>query len=170
MDDWAGLNLNSHEREASEVMEKDTGLIPVDAILLNSRVSSKSAIIAEVIGLLPSIDPDQAMAVVMEREKLGSTGIGHGIAIPHGRLPDLDAPVVALARHVEGVDFDAIDGQPVHIVVVLLAPENEDRSHLEMLASLARTLQQESVRRTIMQADSPEAISALFPVPVKQPA
>ncbi len=144
-------------------MKQDTSLIPADTILLNSRVSSKSAIIAEIIELFPSIDPDQAMAVVMEREKLGSTGIGHGIAIPHGRLPDLDAPVVALARHVEGVDFDAIDGQPVHIVVVLLAPENEDRSHLEILASLARTLQKESVRKIIMQADSKEAVSAMFP-------
>jgi len=151
-------------------MEQDTNLIPADTILLDSRVSSKSAIIAETIGLLPSIDPDQAMAVVMEREKLGSTGIGHGIAIPHGRLPELDAPVAALARHVEGVDFDAIDGQPVHIVVVLLAPANEDRSHLEMLASLARTLQQESVRQAIMQADSPEAVSALFPASAKQVA
>jgi len=144
-------------------MEQDTSLIPADTILLNSRVSSKSAIIAEIIELFPSIDPDQAMAVVMEREKLGSTGIGHGIAIPHGRLPDLDAPVVALARHAEGVDFDAIDGESVHIVVVLLAPENEDRSHLEILASLARTLQKKSVRQTIMQADSEEAVSAMFP-------
>jgi len=151
-------------------MGQDTSLVPADAVLLDSRASSKSAIIAEIIGLLPSIDPDQAMAVVMEREKLGSTGIGHGIAIPHGRLPDLDAPVTALARHTGGVDFEAIDGQPVHIVVVLLAPANEDRSHLEMLASLARTLQQESVRQAIMQADTAEAVSALFPASTRQSA
>jgi len=150
-------------------MGQDTSLIPADAVLLDSKASSKSAMIAEIVDLLPSIDPDQAMAVVMEREKLGSTGIGHGIAIPHGRLPDLDAPVTALARHAEGVDFDAIDGQPVHIVVILLAPVNEDRSHLEMLAGLARTLQQESVRQAIMQADTTEAVSALFSVSVRQP-
>jgi len=149
-------------------MNDEVSLIPADAILLDSRASSKSAIIAEIVSLLPAIDPDQAIAVVMEREKLGSTGIGHGIAIPHGRLPDLDAPVTALARHAGGVDFEAIDGQPVHIVVVLLAPANEDRSHLEMLASLARTLQQESVRQAIMQADTVEAVSALFPASVRQ--
>jgi len=149
-------------------MNDEVSLIPADAILLDSRASSKSAIIAEIVSLLPAIDPDQAIAVVMEREKLGSTGIGHGIAIPHGRLPDLDAPVTALARHAGGVDFEAIDGQPVHIVVVLLAPANEDRSHLEMLASLARTLQQESVRQAIMQADTAEAVSALFPASVRQ--
>ena len=140
-------------------------LIPADAILLDSAANSKSAIISDILGLLPSIDADQAMSVVMEREKLGSTGIGHGIAIPHGRLPDLDAPVTALARHAAGVDFDAIDGQPVHIVIVLLAPANEDRSHLELLANLARTLQQESVAQAIMQADTAEAISALFSIP-----
>jgi len=151
-------------------MGQDTSLIPADAVLLDSRASSKSAMIAEIVGLLPSIDPDQAMAVVMEREKLGSTGIGHGIAIPHGRLPDLDAPVTALARHTGGIDFEAIDGQPVHIVVVLLAPANEDRSHLEMLAGLARTLQQESVRQAIMQADTVEAVSALFPTSARPPA
>jgi len=144
-------------------MSEQANLVPADAVLLDSQASSKSAIIAEIVGLLPSIDPDQALAIVMEREKLGSTGIGHGIAIPHGRLPDLDAPVTALARHAEGVDFDAIDGQPVHIVVLLLAPENEDRSHLEILASLARTLQQKAVRQAIMQADSPETVSSLFP-------
>lgn len=144
-------------------MTDETSLIPTDAILLNSKAGSKKGIIAEVIDLLSSVDTDQAIAVVMEREKLGSTGIGHGIALPHGRLPDLDAPIVALARHVDGVDFDAIDGQPVHIVVVLLAPVNEDRSHLEMLANLARTLQQESIRQIIMQAESTVAIANLFP-------
>jgi len=144
-------------------MSEQAHLVPADAVLLDSQASSKSAIIAEIVGLLPSIDPDQALAVVMEREKLGSTGIGHGIAIPHGRLPDLDAPVTALARHAAGVDLDAIDGRPVHIVVLLLAPENEDRSHLEILASLARTLQQKPVRQAIMQADSTETISSLFP-------
>jgi len=149
-------------------MNDGVSLVPADAVLLDSKASSKSAIIAEIVGLLPSIDPDQAMAVVMEREKLGSTGIGHGIAIPHGRLPDLDVPVTALARHAEGIDFDAIDGQPVHIVVVLLAPANEDRSHLEILAGLARTLQQESVRQAIMQADTTEAVSALFPAITSQ--
>jgi len=140
-------------------------LIPADAVLLQSESSSKAAIIAEVLEALPSVDPDLGMAVIMEREKLGSTGIGHGIAIPHGRLPELDAPLTALIRHQEGIDFDAIDGQPVHIVVLLLAPVTEDRSHLDMLAGLARALQKESVRQSIMQAQTGEEISRLFSVP-----
>jgi len=140
-------------------------LIPADAVLLQSESGSKAAIIAEVLEALPSVDPDLGMAVIMEREKLGSTGIGHGIAIPHGRLPELDAPLTALIRHQEGIDFDAIDGQPVHIVVLLLAPVTEDRSHLDMLAGLARALQKESVRQSIMQAQTGEEISRLFSVP-----
>jgi len=140
-------------------------LIPADAVLLHSESSSKAAIIAEVLDMLPSVDPDQAMAVVMEREKLGSTGIGYGIAIPHGRLPELEAPITALARHIEGVDFDAIDGKPVHIVVLLLAPENAAKSHLDLLAGLARRLQKESVRQAVMAAQTAEEIAALFVEP-----
>ena len=143
-------------------MTDTQSLIPADAVLLQSESRSKAAIIAEALDLLPSVDPDQAMAVIMEREKLGSTGIGHGIAIPHGRLPDLQTPLTALVRHDAGVDFDAIDGQPVHIIVLLLAPENEEKSHLELLASLARALQRESVRKAVMQARNADEVSALF--------
>jgi len=141
---------------------KNVSLIPADAVLLRSESSSKAAIIAEVLEMLSSVDPDQAMAVVMEREKLGSTGIGYGIAIPHGRLPELETPITALARHIDGVDFDAIDGKPVHIVVLLLAPENAEKSHLDLLAGLARRLQNGSIRQAIMAAQTAEDISALF--------
>jgi len=144
-------------------------LIPADTVLLHSESGSKTAIIAEVLAALPSVDLDAAMAVIMEREKLGSTGIGHGIAIPHGRLPDLETPITALIRHADGIDFDAIDGLPVHIVVVLLAPKDEDRSHLELLAGLARALQKESVRNAVMEAETAEDVSALFAVQTASP-
>lgn len=152
-------------------MNTQTRLVPPEHILMSSGAHSKAAIISEIAALLTSIDPDQAMEVIMERERLGSTGIGHGIAIPHGRLPELNEPIVAVARHATGVDFDAIDGQPVHIIVLLLAPDNADKAHLELLAHLARILQQKHMREAIMQADSPEAVSALFPaLPAKQQA
>ena len=150
-------------------MTESMSLIPADAVLLHSESGSKTAIIAEVLAALPSVDLDAAMAVIMEREKLGSTGIGHGIAIPHGRLPDLETPITALVRHADGIDFDAIDGQPVHIVVVLLAPKDEDRSHLELLAGLARALQKESVRGAVMGAETAEEVSALFAVQAASP-
>lgn len=150
-------------------MTESMSLIPADAVLLHSESGSKTAIIAEVLAALPSVDLDAAMAVIMEREKLGSTGIGHGIAIPHGRLPDLETPITALIRHADGIDFDAIDGLPVHIVVVLLAPKDEDRSHLELLAGLARALQKESVRNAVMEAETAEDVSALFAVQTASP-
>jgi fructose-specific phosphotransferase system IIA component len=137
-------------------------LLTAEHICLDSQAHSKRALITELAHTLTSIDPDRVMEVVMAREQLGSTGIGHGVAIPHGRMSDLAAPVLALARHSEGVDFEAIDGNPVHIVVLLLVPDSDDRQHLELLAQLARNLQQEQFRQQIMQADSPETLAALF--------
>ncbi|MFQ5581981.1 MAG: PTS sugar transporter subunit IIA [Mariprofundaceae bacterium] len=144
-------------------MNKTASLLSTGCVLLDSSASSKRALITELVQSLPSMDADQVLEVIMAREKLGSTGIGHGVAIPHGRMPDLAAPVIALARHQEGIDFDAIDGQPVTIVVLLLVPADDDRNHLELLAHLARILQQEHMRQAIMQADSAEAIAGLFP-------
>ncbi|MDX8395245.1 MAG: PTS sugar transporter subunit IIA [Mariprofundaceae bacterium] len=137
-------------------------LIPSGRILMDSNAGSKRALITELVNMLKAMDPDQVLEVVMAREHLGSTGIGHGVAIPHGRMPDLATPVIAVARHQAGIDFDSIDGVPVHIVVLLLVPDGDDRSHLELLAKLARLLQQENFRSNILQADSAEMISALF--------
>ena len=137
-------------------------LLTPEHVLLNSEAQGKRALITELSDLLTSIDPDRVMEVVMAREQLGSTGIGHSVAIPHGRMADLSQPILALARHPKGVDFDAIDGAPVHIAVLLLVPDSDDRQHLELLAQLARTLQQERVRAEVMQAPSAEQIAALF--------
>ena len=137
-------------------------LLTAEHVLLNSEAEGKRSLITQLAGLLTSIDPDRVMEVVMAREQLGSTGIGHSVAIPHGRMPDLTTPVLALARHPAGVDFDAIDGQPVHIAVLLLVPDSDDRQHLELLAQLARTLQQKRIRETVMHAQSAEEIAELF--------
>jgi len=137
-------------------------MIKTEHICMDSQARSKRAIITEMANLLTSIDPDSVMEVVMAREQLGSTGIGHGVAIPHGRMPDLAMPVLVLARHTDGVDFDSIDGKPVHIVVLLLVPDSDDRQHLELLAQLARNFQQERFREQIMQAEDAAAVSALF--------
>lgn len=139
-----------------------TTLIPPERVLSDSQAGSKRALLTELAGSLTAMDTDLVLEVVMAREHLGSTGIGHGVAIPHGRMPDLNNPVIALVRHPEGIDFDAIDNKPVHIVILLLVPSNEDRSHLELLARLARMLQQDDFRNAIMKADSPQAISDLF--------
>ncbi|MDX8389901.1 MAG: PTS sugar transporter subunit IIA [Mariprofundaceae bacterium] len=137
-------------------------IISEDAIQLDSQASSKRGLIAEIIKCLPSIDAKMALEVVMAREQLGSTGIGHGVAIPHGRLADLVEPVIGLVRHIDGIDFDAIDGHPVHIVIVLIAPADENRAHLELLAKIARLLQRDDIRHAIMQAENEATVAALF--------
>jgi len=144
-------------------MNEQQVLIPPENILLDSHASSRRELISELANALPNIDSDLALEVIMSRERLGSTGIGHGIAIPHGKLADLNTPVLVLARHNQGVDFDAIDGKPVHIAVMLLAPDDADRPHLELLAHLARILQHEDTRQKIMQAKDARALSEIFP-------
>lgn len=138
-------------------------MLTPEHVLLASAARSKRALITELAQTLTAMDLDQVMEVVMAREQLGSTGIGHGVAIPHGRLPELSQPVVAIARHPGGVDFDAIDGHPVHIIVMLLVPEESSRQHLELLAYLARIFQQEELRNAVMRAHNVDEILDLFP-------
>ncbi|MFQ5356099.1 MAG: PTS sugar transporter subunit IIA, partial [Mariprofundaceae bacterium] len=143
-------------------------LIPPDHVLLDSQANCRRGLITELTKMLPNIDSDLALEVIMSRERLGSTGIGYGVAIPHGKLADLSAPVLVVARHKQGIDFDAIDGKPVHIAVLLLASDKEDRAHLELLAHLARILQNEKTRQQIIQAEDAESISSLFPPLIKR--
>jgi len=143
-------------------MSNDGIVIAEECILMRSSASSKRALITEAASLLPAMDPDQVLELIMAREHLGSTGIGHGVAIPHSRMPDLQAPVITLVRHPDGMDFDAIDGKPVYIVVMLLVPDDDSNHHLELLAKLARMLQQQSFRHAVIQAKNTQTIVDLF--------
>jgi len=137
-------------------------MIPTERILLHPRACSKRALLTEMVTMLPAMDPDQVLELIMARERLGSTGIGHGVAIPHSRMPDLTQPVIVLARHMDGIDFDAIDGRLVHIVVLLLVPDDDSSQHLELLAKLARRLQLTLFRQSIMDAADAESMAELF--------
>ncbi|MDQ6964202.1 MAG: PTS sugar transporter subunit IIA [Mariprofundales bacterium] len=137
-------------------------MIASENIVLDSHATSKCGALTEMIALLPSMDPNQVMDLVMAREKLGSTGIGNGVALPHGRMPGLTSPVIVLLRHRAGIDFDAIDNKPVHIVLLLLVPDDDDKGHLDLLAQLARKLQSETLRQKLLAADSCDAIAQLF--------
>ena len=139
-------------------------LVTPEHILLGSKAKSKRALLTEMAGMLSSIDFDLVLEVITAREKLGSTGMGHGVAIPHGRLEGLKEPVVVVAIHEDGVDFDAIDNQPVHIVVMLLVPNDDHQVHLALLAKLARLLQQEDIRQALRKATDPQDVAALFQI------
>lgn len=104
------------------------------------------------------LDRDEIFKIFWERENLGSTGIGQGIAIPHGRVRGLLTPLAILARCVEGIDFDAMDGQPVHLLVALLSPTGSNKAHLEALSMISRLLRLPKKRRELMSAPDQSAM------------
>ncbi len=108
------------------------------------------------------IDRDAMIEVLLEREKLGSTGIGDGIAIPHGKLAGLERLVVSFGRSRGGVDFDSLDGKPVYIFFLLMAPENSAGQHLKALARISRMLKDVSFRESLINAESSENIYDLI--------
>jgi mannitol/fructose-specific phosphotransferase system IIA component (Ntr-type) len=112
-------------------------------VLLQSLVDS---------GRLPADDLERVRSIVLEREASMSTGIGHGVAIPHGTIPELDGVLAALGRSVDGIDFKAIDGQPVHLVVLVLVGENAYRQHIRTLAIVSRLLNSQALREHLLRA------------------
>jgi len=108
------------------------------------------------------LDPEVTLSVLMEREKLGSTGIGEGIAIPHGKLAGLDNLIICFGRSAAGVDFNAMDGNPVHLFFLLLAPENSAGQHLKALAKISRMLKDSRFRVKLMEAKSRDDIFGMI--------
>lgn len=100
------------------------------------------------------LDLRAVMDVLQQREKLGSTGIGDGVAIPHGKIPALEELVVAFGRSKEGIPFDAVDGKPVHLFFLLLAPENSAGQHLKALAKISKMLKVVNFRKKLLEAKS----------------
>jgi PTS system nitrogen regulatory IIA component len=98
----------------------------------------------------------------MERESLGSTGVGRGVAVPHARLAGLDRMRAVLVRLDKPVAFDAVDGQPVDLLFVLLAPEQSESQHLRALARVSRLFRQSEVREQLRQARTPDALHAIL--------
>jgi len=96
----------------------------------------------------------KVIEVLQQREKLGSTGIGDGLAIPHGKISTLDEIVVAFGRSKEGVDFDSLDGKPVHIFFLLLAPENSVGQHLKVLAKISKMFKKANFRQKLIETES----------------
>ena len=99
---------------------------------------------------------------LLQRERLGSTGIGDGIAIPHGRMPGIDRLVGLFARVEKPIDFEALDGQPVDIIFVLIAPEGAGADHLKALARVARVLRNQAVLEQVRSIRDPAAIYAIL--------
>lgn len=99
-----------------------------------------------------AIDADRLVDVLWERERLGSTAIGDGIAIPHGKLPGLSGVIGAFGRHPAGVDFESLDGSPTHLFFLLVAPEDSVGQHLKALARVSRLLKDRTFRERLLLA------------------
>ena len=117
-----------------------------DAINLQLRGGSKDDILAELVGLLRMDERSSGtlLRIIQRRENLGSTGIGRGIAIPHGRVPALHKIVTVFARLDGAIDFEALDDEPVDLIFLLLAPEHAGADHLKALARISRLLREPS--------------------------
>jgi PTS system nitrogen regulatory IIA component len=124
----------------------------------NLLSNTKTDVLAELINVLIKsglkIDRAKAIDVLQQREKLGSTGIGDGVAIPHGKVSDLHELVVAFGRSKKGIAFDAIDGKPVHLFFLLLAPEDSTGQHLKALAKISKMLKTPNFRKKLIDAKS----------------
>lgn len=135
-------------------------------IRLNLKGRTKEDVLSELVGVLVEngiIAGSQPMlSSLLEREALGSTGIGFGVAIPHGRSAEASRPAVVLGRADEAVEFGSIDGKPARLFFLLVAPENGDDEHLHLLASIARVMKDAPVREALLQLNTPREILALL--------
>lgn len=137
--------------------------------LLNSKSveaeiksTTKDNVLAEMTDVLlrsaPGLNRNEVLTVLRERERLGSTGIGEGVAIPHGKLKNLDQLILAFGRSKAGVDFDSMDGKPAHLFFLLLAPEDSISIHLKTLARISKLLKDQDVREQLLIADTADDI------------
>ncbi len=143
-------------------------LISSKEIVPSLRVGSKKQALQELSKRAAELtgQPERAIfEVLIQRERLGTTGVGQGIAIPHGKLPELDRLYALFARLETPVDFDAIDEQPVDLICLLLAPETAGADHLKALAQVSRLLRNKAVCEKIRGSDGPDAIYALLSEP-----
>ena len=142
-----------------------TDLIRPHAVVPNLRVTSKKQALQELsrrASDLIDVPERRIFDVLVERERLGTTGVGNGIAIPHGKLSEISDLQAMFARLETPIDFEAIDEQPVDLICVLLAPESAGADHLKALARISRLLRDRNVCEKLRGSDSADAVYAIL--------
>ena len=142
-----------------------TDLTASEAVFPQLRASSKKNLLQEIaqkMAKLVDADHRELFAALLERERLGSTGMGRGVAIPHCRMPKVDRLVGGFAQLEQPIDFEAVDGEPVDLVYVLIAPENAGSDHLKALARISRALRDQTMCQKLRGARDAAAIYSLF--------
>jgi PTS system nitrogen regulatory IIA component len=143
-------------------------LVAPNAVMAALKVNGKKQALQELAARAAELTGQSERGIfeiLMQREKLGSTGIGNGIAIPHGKLPQLNKLFGLFARLARPVDFEALDGQPVDLVFLLLAPEGAGADHLKALARVARLLRDADLVRKLRDSRDAEALYAVLAMP-----
>jgi len=141
-----------------EVLQKD-------AILENLESTDKKGILEELVAPVAKaakVSEEGLVKVLLDRERLGSTGIGGGVGIPHGKLKNLDNIVLGFGRSRNGVNFESMDSKPTHIFFLLVTPENSTGLHLKMLARISRLLKDESFKERLTNAFSRDEIFTII--------
>lgn len=148
-------------------------LLVIDAILPRLKSANKKQALQEMAAkaaALTARDERDIFETLMQREKLGSTGVGHGVAIPHGKLAGLDRLVGVFALLDRPIDFDSLDGEPVDVMFLLLAPESAGADHLKALARIARVLRDDETAAKLRAADDATAMFTLLTENVRSDA
>lgn len=137
-----------------------------EGIILELKSKTKDELLYELAAaaqrLCPDLQTETVRQVLLEREKIGSTGVGNGIAIPHGKLPKLQNLLLCFGRSAKGIAYEAKDRLPVHLFVLILAPDNMATEYLQTLGRISRLLKEESIRAKLLQAASPKTVQQLF--------
>jgi PTS system nitrogen regulatory IIA component len=145
---------------------KISEILNPQAIVADLKAADKDSALAELTDALLKVAPglrrDEVLLVLHERERLGSTGIGDGVAIPHGKLKGMPELMLAFGRSKGGVDFESMDGQPAHLFFLLLAPEESVGIHLKALARISKLLKDVEVRQKMLDASGAEQIYRLI--------
>ena len=145
-----------------------TDLVAPEAIVPALKVSSKKQALQDLAARAAALTGQNERAifeVLLQREKLGTTAVGYGVAIPHGKLPKLTKMFGMFARLDRAIDFEALDGQPVDLVFLLLAPEGAGADHLKALARVARLLRDQDTANKLRAARDAEALYAVLAMP-----
>lgn len=136
-----------------------------DAVIASLSGQAAQPVLAELCRPLAAsqrLESQKLLDTLLDREKLGSTGIGEGVAIPHGKVSGLPGLTASFGRSLPGVDFRAIDGKPTHLFFALFAPENSAGAHLKALARISRIFKNPAFREAILKADGAEQIFRLI--------
>jgi len=141
-------------------------IVSPEAIVDDLRADSKEGVLRElsevIANIVPKLSADSLVAILMERESLGSTGIGDGVAIPHGKVGGIEHLVAAFGRSRNGVQFHSLDGKPAHLFFLIMAPEYSAGMHLKALARISRLLKDERFRRSLLDAEDADELRRIL--------